>query len=98
MSNVQHLKAAGFGVKYRKSLILEGLEMIRAALKPGVGEGRLVVHPRCKKLIKAMRGYHYAAGGAELPVKDGEHDHLIDALRYYFVNEDRGEGVGERRY
>ena len=26
------------------------------------------------------------ADDAELPIKDGEHDHWIDALRYFFVN------------
>jgi hypothetical protein len=46
----------------------------------------LFVHPRCVRLIKALRSYRYAAGGSELPVKDGEHDHLIDALRYHYMN------------
>jgi len=48
------------------------------------------IHPRCKHLIQAMRAYRYGDGRAELPRKDGP-DHLIDALRYYFVNRDGGE-------
>ena len=86
VSNVQYLKSRGYVVKHRKSLILEGLEMVRHALRPALGEVRLFIHPRCGRLIKAMKGYWYAKGGSELPVKDGEHDHLIDALRYHYVN------------
>jgi len=38
------------------------------------------------KLIRALQHYRYPDAGGELPLKDGEHDHLIDALRYHFVN------------
>ena len=55
------------------------------------GKPTLFIHPRCARLIKAMRSYHYAEGGSELPVKDGVHDHLIDALRYWFINRRMGE-------
>ena len=85
-SNVQLLKRNGYAVRSRGSGILEGIEMIRLGLKPAAGKATLFISPRCKRLIKAMQGYHYAPGGSELPVKDGEHDHLIDALRYHFVN------------
>jgi hypothetical protein len=98
MSNVQLLRARGYVVKFRRSLIMDGLEMIRAALRPAAGEPRLFIHPRCKRLIAALRGYRYAEGGGEVPIKDGEHDHLIDALRYYYVNRASGEGVVSRRY
>jgi hypothetical protein len=85
-SNVQHLRKEGFCVRCRPSGIVAGLEMIRAALAPAAGEPTLFVHPRCARLIRALESYHYAPGGSELPVKDGEHDHLIDALRYHYVN------------
>ena len=71
--------------------------MIRAALKPGLGDAKLFVHPRCERLIRALRSYRYSPGGSELPLKDGVHDHLIDALRYYFVNRDAG-ATTTRRY
>src|SRR4051812_45878034 len=82
-SNVALLRQAGYTVRYRKSLIAHGLELLRAALRPALGEPKLFIHPRCEHLIAAMKGYHYAPGGSELPVKDGVHDHLIDALRYH---------------
>jgi hypothetical protein len=97
-SNIQVLRASGYLVKSRKSSIVEGLEMIRAALRPASGPPRLFIHPRCTKLIKAMRGYHYPPGGGELPAKDGEFDHPIDALRYYFVNTATKAAVEARTY
>ena len=71
----------------------DGLEMIRAGLCSGTGEATLFIHPRCVKLIQAMRTYRYGEGRAETPEKDGA-DHLVDALRYYFVNRDGGELEG----
>jgi hypothetical protein len=96
MSNIALLRRHGFTVRYRKSLIVEGIEMIRAALRPASGTPRLFIHPRCARLIKAMQAYHYPPGGAEIPVKDGEHDHLIDALRYHFVNRPVAKGPARR--
>ena len=59
---------------------------------------RLRISPKCERLIKAMEGYHYGEHGGELPLKDGEHDHLVDALRYFFVNRGRHETRGGRAY
>jgi hypothetical protein len=89
-SNVSFLKRRGYRVLSKRSLIVEGLELIRTALRPGAGKPTLLIHRRCKNLINAMQGYRYAdTGSGELPLKDGEHDHLIDALRYFYVNRDR---------
>jgi hypothetical protein len=92
-SNVNKLRAAGYKVGSKGSRIVDGLETIRAGLRSGTGETSLFIHPRCKHLIQAMRAYRYGEGRDETPVKDGP-DHLIDALRYYFVNRDGGEVVG----
>jgi len=49
-----------------------------------------------------MQCYHYpelgAAAASELPLKDGLYDHPIDALRYFFVNHNRGSQTATRRY
>jgi len=83
------LAAAGIQCAWRASTIAEGLELIRSALAPAAGAPTLAVHPRCVELIRAFNGYHYpppgAHGGADVPVKDGP-DHLIDSLRYFFIN------------
>jgi hypothetical protein len=97
-SNVEALMEAGFTVKRRRSFILDGLEKVRAALRPANGMPRLFVHPRCKRLIAAMKAYRYGEKGGEVPVKDGEHDHLIDALRYFIVNYPEKGEITDRRY
>jgi hypothetical protein len=96
-SNVDALKSAGYVVRTRRSQINEGVEMIRTALCPASGEPKLFVHPRCVRLIRALQGYRYKEDGGETPFKDGEHDHYIDALRYYFVNS-RKDLVAARSY
>ena len=91
-SNVAVLRSRGYTVRHRKSLILDGVEMIRAMLKPAAGEPKLFVHRRCATLIKSLVCYRHGEG-TETPVKDGEHDHAVDALRYFFVNRNRGVSV-----
>ncbi len=95
-STVNVLRRNGYSVKSRKSEIMDGVEKIRAGLCSGDRRVSLVIHPRCKQLIKAMRCYRLEEG-KETPLKDGEHDHAIDALRYFFVNRE-GTGVSTRRY
>ncbi|MHC4068072.1 MAG: phage terminase large subunit family protein [Planctomycetota bacterium] len=101
-SVVRELRSMGIVVRYRRSGILEGIELIRRAVRAGDGRSRLIISPRCQRLIEAMRCYHYpeyAAGkGAELPVKDGVYDHPIDALRYFFVNYQHSGRTSSRRY
>jgi hypothetical protein len=93
VSNVQKLRAAGFKVGSKGSLIQDGLEMIRAGLCSGTGQTTWIIQTGCKKLMQAMRTYRYGQGRKEVPEKDGP-DHLVDALRYYFVNRDGGEVEG----
>ena len=87
-SAVKELAALGIRVKHRRSLILDGIEKIRAHLRAGDGSHRLIVDPRCERLIEALRCYHYpdTTTPTEMPKKDGVYDHPIDALRYFFVN------------
>ncbi len=84
------LAAAGIPCTWRGSTINEGIELVRAALAPADGRTRLRIAPTCKRLVEAFNSYHYPApetarGSDDRPVKDGP-DHLIDALRYFFVN------------
>ncbi|MGA2497887.1 MAG: hypothetical protein ABSH20_09105, partial [Tepidisphaeraceae bacterium] len=93
-SNVQRLREAGFVVRTRGSAILDGVEEIRAALAPAAGEPTLFIHPRCRRLIEALAGYRYSEEDNEVPLKDGRHDHLTDALRYFYVNRVTGDVKG----
>ena len=98
-SDVELLRRRGYRVRTASSRIVDGIEHIRAALQPAAAAPVLFVNDRCVNLIKALECYHYdPASRSENPDKDGVHDHLIDALRYFFVNRSRGEVVGGRRY
>ena len=101
-SVVRELRAAGIVVRYRRSGILDGIELIRRAVRDGQGRSSLVISPRCPRLIEAMQCYHYpadlGAAGGELPLKDGVYDHPIDALRYFFVNYKHGSRTAIRWY
>jgi hypothetical protein len=83
-------------------MIDEGVELIRKSLKAGDGSSKLVIDPKCRKLIEAMRCYHYPPNVAqkdkETPKKDGVYDHPIDALRYFFVNYLRKPTKARERY
>jgi hypothetical protein len=64
-------------------------------LDPAMGAPRLLIDPKCVRLIEAMEGYRRNSSGD--PDKDGRHDHLIDALRYALVNHERPMGKLEVR-
>jgi phage terminase large subunit len=88
-STIRELKSLAIPTRYRKSTILEGIELIRRALRSGDSKSSLVISPKCDRLIEAMQCYHYPDQSevqTELPLKDGVYDHPIDALRYFFVN------------
>ena len=100
-SVVRELRTLGIAARYRRSGILEGIELIRRAVRAGDGKSRLIISPRCHRLIEAMSCYHYpesGSAGGELPLKDGLYDHPIDALRYFFVNYNRSSKSAVRRY
>jgi hypothetical protein len=101
-SSVKELRAMGIRTRYRKSRILEGVELIRRSLRSGDGTSRLVISPKCERLIQAMQCYHYpdvsSKAVSELPQKDGIYDHPIDALRYFFVNYRSNLKNESRRY
>ncbi|GAG88972.1 unnamed protein product [marine sediment metagenome] len=101
-SVVRELRERGIVTRYRRSGILEGIELIRRAVRSGDGQSRLIISPRCPRLIEAMKCYHYSDSpvgrDSELPFKDGLYDHPIDALRYFFANYNRASKITTRRY
>jgi phage terminase large subunit-like protein len=74
-----------------------GIEVVtRFLTPPGDTRPRLFVHPRCTRLMAAFETYHWPEDKDGLPmgdepVKDGTSDHLMDALRYWFVNRHNAE-------
>ncbi len=96
-SAVKELHSHGIHMRYRRSEILEGIDLIRKALRSGDGTSSMLISPRCVRLIEAMRCYHYSdstkSPHSELPEKDGLYDHPIDALRYFIINQNRQKPI-----
>lgn len=91
------LREAGFVTKRRAMRIEEGVAEIAELVSPAAGTARLLVDPRCARVIAALEGYRRGADGCA--VKDGVHDHVIDALRYAVGGHDRrGAEVIVRHY
>lgn len=100
-SAVRELRQMGIKTRYRKSGILEGIELIRRSLRSGDGSSKLIISPKCVRLIEAMQCYHYpdsSIANGELPDKDGVYDHPIDALRYFYIGYTKRGKVRTRRY
>jgi hypothetical protein len=100
-SVVRELRTLGINTRYRRSMIVEGIELIRRAIRDGSGKSTLVISPRCPRLIEALQCYHYPDSLGpigEIPLKDGLYDHPIDALRYFFVNYQHNAKTTSRRY
>ncbi|MCD6417561.1 terminase family protein [bacterium] len=66
--------------------IVRGIFSVRSKILDAAGRRHLFVSPECRRLIADFRGYRYPEGAgnssAELPLKDGIHDHTMDAVRY----------------
>ncbi len=99
-SAVRELRSLGIKTRYRRSGITEGLELVRRAIRAGDGQSRLVISPKCPRLIEALTCYHYPDSPTpdELPLKDGLYDHPIDALRYFFINHARNSQKPVNRF
>jgi len=85
ISPVDYLARNGVKVRHRPSRILPGIERVKASLKDAAGRVSVFISPRCEKLIRDIARYRWNAAKDE-PMKDGFHDHSLDALRYFFVN------------
>ncbi len=87
ISDVQALRRLGHTVKTRRSSLRDGIERVRRRLD----RNTLCIHPRCTRLIEAIRCYHFDVDNPQRqdPIKDGP-DHLCDALRYMLINLETG--------
>jgi len=85
LSPVEYLQQKGLKLIWRTSNISPGIEAVRSMLMNANGKAFLKLVPCCNELIDCFESYAWAKDG-ELPEKDGESDHLMDALRYLVVN------------
>ena len=85
----------GFGLVHknfsaRERVIEWGCARIRDLMLSASGRVRLRIHPRCRYLLRCIENYKYpdrkeGQPVADSPLKDGIHDHGIDALRYLVI-------------
>ncbi len=74
---------------YKKTTIADGIKAIKDLLDTRAVNSldpNFIIHPRCKRLIEAMRGGYHRADGEDHPEKDGYFDHLMDAMRYVLIH------------
>jgi len=90
LSPVDMLRNAGFNVVNRGSRINAGIALLRSYIKNSLGKVRYLVTKNCKDTIRSFGGYQYTVkkdgSVKEEALKDNIHDHLCDAIRYFFVN------------
>ena len=70
--------------------IASGINHVRSFILSADGSRRLHISNKCVGLIEDLESYRYPDDEGkslkELPLKDGYHDHSMDALRYLLVN------------
>ena len=70
--------------------IASGINHVRSFILSADGSRRLHISNKCVGLIEDLESYRYPDDEGkslkELPLKDGYHDHSMDALRYLIVN------------
>jgi formylmethanofuran dehydrogenase subunit E len=81
------MRNEGFKVLNKGSTINAGIALVRSFIKNSLGQIRYLVTENCTESIRCFNGYQYKEDNKkEEALKDGIHDHLMDAIRYFFVN------------
>lgn len=87
-TSIEILNSLGVHPFYDRSLIRDGIELIRHKLsvQPD-GEPGLLVDRSCGKLIEALEGgYRYPGNGSDMPVQEHPYEDVMDCLRYAVVH------------
>lgn len=84
------------------SLIAPGLALVRSFIKAASGKRSFLVTNNCVDAIRSLNGYTYESKSnknetvKEEAAKDGIHDHMCDAIRYFFINRfDQNKWIAE---
>ncbi len=83
ISAVERLREQGFKINYRSSNIMTGVDIIKSLLKDANGNVNMRFSPNVKQTLHHLRHYRW---DGDKPLKDSEHDHAVDALRYLIIN------------
>jgi len=92
-TDIKILQNAGCNVKYKRKhpLVKDRINAVNSALS----SGKLVIDPKCKRVIESLTKHTYKEG-TQVPDKDSGYDHMSDALGYgvefiYPIKKDYGE-------
>jgi len=90
LSPVDMMRNQGFEVINKGSRINAGIALTRSYIKNSLGESKYFITENCTNTIRSFNGYQYTVkkdgSVKEEALKDNIHDHLCDAVRYFFVN------------
>jgi PBSX family phage terminase large subunit len=90
ISPVDSMRNSGFKIVNKGSTINSGIALVRSFIKNSLGTSRYFITENCKETIRCFNGYQYNSSKEgivkEEPLKDNIHDHLMDSVRYFFVN------------
>lgn len=94
ISPVDFLRQGDFRwpVYNKGSEIAPGIALVRSYIQSKDGTRRFFVTNNCVHTIRSLTGYTYSKTAKnnetikEEALKDGIHDHMCDAVRYFFVN------------
>lgn len=77
------MRNAGFQLKVNRSqpAVRDRINSVNSMLLNAQGHRRLVIHPKCKRLIEALTKHQYKEG-TQVPDKNSGYDHITDALGY----------------
>ena len=77
------MRNAGFTLKVNRSqpAVRDRINSVNSMLLNSQGDRRMVIHPRCKRLIEALIKHQYKEG-TQVPDKNSGYDHITDALGY----------------
>lgn len=104
ISPVDFLRQGDFRwhVSNRGSEIAPGIAMVRSYICNANGNRRYYITSNCKETIRSLSGYTYTKQSQkyetikEEALKDGVHDHMADAIRYFFTNRfDKSKWIAE---
>lgn len=88
MSNVDWFKTKyNVHFKWRRTNVIPGISLVRSYVLSGNGQRRLYVDEKCSHTIDEFKNYRFKEkDGQTLDEPLKEHDHAMDAVRYWFVN------------
>ncbi len=90
------LRKAGIVVSQTKNDVIQGIQAVQKLLKVrGDGKPGLIIHPRCKNLIKEFQLYKWRVSDGRVNEREEPlklNDHAMDSLRY-FIYSTKSQGI-----